>query len=271
VTTYEYAATDALNALNPAGRLTKVNRPDGGWTAYAYGMQPDNLFLMTRTAQDQTHNLDAYQYFDKLGRPTRAAQSEGSGSFVYSDTQYDLMGRVRQVSNPYRTGETVRWTSTAYDDLGRPFRVTTPDAAQVLTIYGISVGGTTLGPTVTVQDQTLRKRKSVADALGRLTQVYEDPDGNNFLTSYAYDVLGNLRTVSQGVQTRSFLYDSLSRLTSAMNPESGTIQYQYDANSNLILKIDPRPRPGNITLSDCPVNYTGSLLPLAWTRRRRQD
>jgi RHS repeat-associated protein len=38
----------------------------------------------------------------------------------------------------------------------------------------------------------------------------------------------------------SFGYDSLSRLTSASNPESGTVSYTYDANGNVITKTDAR-------------------------------
>ena len=93
---------------------------------------------------------------------------------------------------------------------------------------------------MTVTDQAGKQRRSVTDALGRLAEVREDPTGLNYLTSYQYDVLGNLKTVTQGSQTRTFNYDSLSRLTSATNPESGTISYSYDANSNLTSKTDAR-------------------------------
>ena len=46
--------------------------------------------------------------------------------------------------------------------------------------------------------------------------------------------------MSQGTQpARSFTYDSLQRLTQAINPESGTVKYSlYDANSNLLKKTD---------------------------------
>ena len=52
-------------------------------------------------------------------------------------------------------------------------------------------------------------------------------------------------TVSQPLgaqpgQTRTFLYDSLSRLTSATNPESGTVTYTYDANGKPKTKTDSR-------------------------------
>lgn len=46
--------------------------------------------------------------------------------------------------------------------------------------------------------------------------------------------------MNQGVQTRTFTYNSLSRLTSATNSESGTINYVYDDNGNLTSKTDAR-------------------------------
>ena len=39
---------------------------------------------------------------------------------------------------------------------------------------------------------------------------------------------------------RQFSYDGLSRLLSATNPESGTVNYSYDANSNFSTKQDAR-------------------------------
>ena len=53
--------------------------------------------------------------------------------------------------------------------------------------------------------------------------------------------MGNLTQVNQnGIGPRTFAYDSLSRLTSATNPESGTISYTYDPNGNLTTKTDAR-------------------------------
>jgi YD repeat-containing protein len=56
-------------------------------------------------------------------------------------------------------------------------------------------------------------------------------------TTYTYDALGNLLTVTQNAQatgnhqTRTYAYDMLSRLTSEINPESGTTTYIYDSYS----------------------------------------
>src|SRR5690349_21893373 len=88
----------------------------------------------------------------------------------------------------------------------------------------------------------------MVDGIGRLLRV-DEPDANGSLgattapvqpTNYGYDVFGNLTSVTQGLQTRTFTYDSLSRLRTAINPESGTIGYQYDDNGNLLVKTDAR-------------------------------
>jgi len=124
------------------------------------------------------------------------------------------------------------WTTSAFDALGRVTSVTTPDSAVVATAYS--------GNTVTVTDQANKARKSVTDGLGRLIQVYEDPFSLNYLTIYSYEHARQFTTVSQGSQTRSFAYDSLKRLSSASNPESGTINYSYDNTGIFTSKTDPR-------------------------------
>src|SRR6185312_3975921 len=77
-----------------------------------------------------------------------------------------------------------------------------------------------------------------------------DIRNNPFVTLYAYDALGNLLRVDQKGsspndstqwRTRTFTYDSLSRLLTANNPESGTITYSYDADGELLHKTSPAP------------------------------
>jgi RHS repeat-associated protein len=77
-----------------------------------------------------------------------------------------------------------------------------------------------------------------------------DVDNSPYITQYQYDALGNLVRVDQKGsasndttqwRTRLFSYDSLSRLLTADNPESGTIAYSYDAVGNLLQKTSPAP------------------------------
>src|SRR5262249_41510937 len=91
-----------------------------------------------------------------------------------------------------------------------------------------------------VTDQSGAAKTGTVDSLERVTTLVEDPTGKNYTTTYVYDPLGNLTTVTQGAQTRQFGYDSLSRLVSRQNPEQvGATTYAYDANSNVHQKTDP--------------------------------
>jgi RHS repeat-associated protein len=105
------------------------------------------------------------------------------------------------------------------------------------------------GACSTTTDPALKARETCSDAFGRLIQVLEDPAGLNYETDYTYDVLNNLLTINQKGgsnhsalwRARTFAYDGLSRLTSATNPESGTVTYTYDGNGNLSTKTSPAP------------------------------
>ncbi|HEY9405477.1 MAG TPA: LamG-like jellyroll fold domain-containing protein [Pyrinomonadaceae bacterium] len=261
--------TNDSAVADPLDRLRRVEYPDGGVTKYNYSDTPGDLYTQTISymGANQTNPVESRQYFDGLGRPTRAFLYDGTAStpWAVTDTHYDAMGRVWKTSNPYRVSapsailpapsECTTCTTTLYDALGRVTTVTTPDNAVVTSDYS--------GAQVTVTDQKGKSRRSGTDALGRLTQVVEDPAGLAYQTNYAYDVLGNLRKVDQGGQLRYFMYDSLSRLIRARNPEQvvngalalqdsfkapedaapnkqWTLKYTYDANGNLATKTDAR-------------------------------
>jgi RHS repeat-associated protein len=215
-------------------------------TAFSYN-DTDRVITTTSDLDTDGRKLISKLLYDRMGRTIETQRYEGGGNYIAVQMEYDVLGRASKTSNPFRPwqSETAIWTTNAFDALGRVISVTTPDNAVVSTSY--------LGNAVTVTDQALKTRKSVTDGLGRLTSVYESPsDSNyNYLTSYAYDTLDNLIAVTQGSQTRTFVYDSLKRLKSATNPESGTICYGtvvggqcladgYDANGNLVYKTDAR-------------------------------
>jgi RHS repeat-associated protein len=266
-----YSATDANNKtttlyyadsqgnLDQLDRLKAVVRPDGGRTDFNYFDTVGNLYVQVLSDLDAGRRTESRQYFDGLGRGVRSFRWENqdaSNQWLTTDTQYDMMGRAYKVSSPYRSpgpGSAVSpsrgWTQNTFDALGRVTQVTTTaDGAFATTSYN--------GNTVTVTDQhdpsnpnaPGHSRESVTDALGRMTDVYEDPSGANYHTVYTYDALDDLLTVTQAgqqngqqvTQTRTFGYDSLSRLKSANNPESGTVSYTYDNDGNIHTKTDAR-------------------------------
>jgi RHS repeat-associated protein len=205
------------------------------------------------------NSVKSESLYDGLGRTKETRKYETGGSYIVTKTQYDSLGRAYKVTNPHRLNEVtaqnpVQWTESKIDALGRVIEVKTPDNAKAFTAYH--------GNRVLVIDQTGKKRISETNAIGQLKKVWEVTTQDSstvaisfpnqptvqhgYETTYSYDTLSNLTTVVQGGQIRSFVYDSLSRLKSATNPEfgtsptNGTINYTYDSNGNLLTKTDPR-------------------------------
>jgi RHS repeat-associated protein len=248
--------TTTLDYSDPLNRLKTVTRPTGGGsTSYEYGDSINNLYVRTRVALDDLRSTDAYQYFDGLGRPSRSYAYDGSAAdrtWVAVKTTYDDLDRTASVSNPQFRVDLEDFTpasvtTSEYDYLGRTKKVTTPDGAYVTTSYDADLTTSPGGMRVTVTDQAGKTKSSVSDALGSLVKVTEAPGvaDYGYETTYKYDLLGNLTNVTQGKagqtqQTRAFVYDSLSRLKSAENPESGKVTYEYDTAGNLKKKADAR-------------------------------
>lgn len=290
----EHTHAEYEAGANKLDRLKRVTRPDGGWTEYEYGDAPGSLYLHTKTLRESTPRegappvemvLEGYQFFDGMGRAVRSTGKTGAEKWAATATEYDGVGRAVRATNPYETSDNTGavpqgalWTSTEYDALGRAWKVTTPDGAQVVTHFD--------GLRTLVTDQAGVQRLSKADALGRLAEVWEVrtadsatgteavtfphfedvPDvAAGYKTTYAYDVLGNLRKVEQGGpsgQHRYFAYDSLSRLLRAKNPEQESLaalqlpaglvsplsdsnngwslKYEYDEAGNLKKRTDAR-------------------------------
>jgi RHS repeat-associated protein len=252
-------------------RTSSVTYPDTGQTNYCYGDEPAGgcpqsappykVVVSDKITSSITKTETAV--IDGLGRLKQKQLNSDPSGTTYIDYTYDPMGRQYSVSNPYHTTSDATYgvSETLYDALGRtclavpqdatppapPAPYTCPTSQPTNTIFTAYSGNTT-----TVTDEAGKKRKSATDAAGRLTDVWEDPNGLNYHTSYTYDVLGDLLTVSQGgSHNRTFIYDSLKRLLQSTNPEAGTVCYGtlsgstcqnngYDADGNLIYKSDAR-------------------------------
>ena len=83
------------------------------------------------------------------------------------------------------------------------------------------------------------------DLLGNLLCVWQRGSDTTTPPAFSYSVSSNtsncLTAVPATWRPRSFTYDSLARLVTSSNPESGTISYTYDVNGNLTSKTAPQP------------------------------
>jgi YD repeat-containing protein len=291
-TTYSYinSTTGAPDPLNRLGQITYPSTTDGttgnagsGYKKYTYTDTPGSLAVTEQDYQSTngttvTHVND----FDGLGRVLHTVTSDPEGPDTV-DTTYDLLGRVASVSNPYRytSDPTYGITSYAYDPLGRKTLQTQPDGTVLQWCYdGLASNGQTncqsnqsskTGTWVDAADETYvagktdRDWQQVIDGLARMSAVVEP---NGYETDYQYNSLSDLISVTQcgskcpstsGVN-RGFSYDSLSRLISANNPESGSITYDYDSNSNLITRTAPAPNSATGSTTTITTTYTYDAL-----------
>ena len=207
--------------------------PDTGQTSWTYNSPTS---ITTTTKMNSSQNIVSTVLLDSLGRTSQAQLNSDPQGVDYSVVTYDALGRPYKAYNPTRCsppttncGEaTWGYTTTGYDALGRPTKITLQDGSVLNASYSNN--------TVTATDPAGNTRQSTLDSLGRLTQIIEDPGSSphlNYSTSYSYDALGDLTHVTQnGSQQRTLAYDAMSRLTSETNPETGTITYKYDSDSN---------------------------------------
>jgi RHS repeat-associated protein len=165
-------------------------------------------------------------------------------------------------------GDIANALAAVLNGAGSPVNATVTQAALNLTWRSVGAVTTTVAAMTSTSDNpALFPNGSFTSTSGTFSGGIAPSNQslrNPFVTQYQYDALGNLLRVDQkGTapsdstqwRTRTFTYDSLSRLLTANNPESGTITYSYDADSELLQKTSPAPNqnpvPPTQTVSYC--------------------
>ncbi|MGH9483735.1 MAG: hypothetical protein ACRD1F_01655, partial [Terriglobales bacterium] len=236
-TDVQNATTTSYTYDDPLDRLTEQNNPDGGKITYAYTANS----LETKKLLTASYWTDQFNHWDGLGNADRSLTWNGT-TWDTTDTAFDGEQLPLYVSYPYASSgmNSTKATSnaadpgatTAFDALGRPTEVAHSDGAAITISWS--------GPDRTITDAAGRAREEYYNALAQLAEVKEftDSKGDGYATYYGYGSLDDLKTVTQGSETRTFDYDNLNRLMDATNPESGTVDYQYDNDGNLIEQTD---------------------------------
>ena len=172
--------------------------------------------------------------YDRLAREVRRRSQGFAGTGYYQvDTEYDILGRVKRVSEPHPSGAmTIHWTENVYDILGRLTRIDHPHTTNDTTIV-YSADSSVTGAVEKVVTNNAKGQESTEyrNALGEVVKV-ENPLTAS--VTYAYDAAGNLKqTVANGVTT-TISYDVLGRKQSMTDPDKGQWSYQYNAFGELV-------------------------------------
>jgi YD repeat-containing protein len=220
-------------------RPSTISTPASGSQSLTYSLASSSPYAGYSVLHSTGSTITGAVYLDPYGRKlsTDTTDTPTDSLVVYA---YDANGNTNSVSNPYRSGDTIAYTTTTYDALARPTVVMDSDGSSERQ-YAYS------GNTTTFTDEAGNKRELVADGLGRTETVWE-PDSSNSLTletDYLYlqnatTGSGSTPTTYQTIvhqkggsssstdwRTRTFTYDMLGRTLSKATPEAGTASYSY--------------------------------------------
>jgi RHS repeat-associated protein len=249
-------------AYDNAGRLTQVTQqfvsnnvtyPDYSHTRWVYPSSQNVVETYTTNEAGAGEAFSA-QFTDGAGR-VRAISADhpfSNGGYRGQYIIYDVMGRAVQTSHPTEmnyvwtpVGDDASWVYTRqdYDWKGRPTELIQPDGWKQINTYGGC--GCAGGEVITTQDEAGRQRRLSMDILGRLAKVeeYQVIGGVQTVyatTTYDYDTLDKLKTITQGDRVRTFEYDGFGRLWHKTTPEQGQITYTYNLDNTANTVRDAR-------------------------------
>jgi RHS repeat-associated protein len=251
--------TTGLNGETMTMTYDRIGRPAAATSPYSMGNGTTATYAYSNSGvipvfqQESGPDGVTITTLDGVGRPIHTqrgntANVDSSTSFVdtvYAPYACAPLGMINKASQPYANGATPKWTTYTYDGIGRTLTVQQPDGASTTT-YSYS------GNQTTATDPAGNWKQFAKDVQGNLITVLE-ADPNNAplgtqMTSYTYDWMNNLIgvTMTRGVapnavtQTRTFVYADFGLLTSATNPENGTVTYTWNSDNTLQYKHDAK-------------------------------
>ena len=299
--TYDFNTGLVLSTTNPNGRQSTVTynttslRPSSGVSAtgahtdYAYDDAAMTITTTSYLASGAPDNgaiaSQSVKYMNGRAQVRQERALAPGSLWDIVDTVYTNMGDISQQTRPYRSGDTPQWSTATYDALGRVKTVTGPDGSVTENFYNEAsrpnAASSAPGDTTRTRDPWGRERWGRLDSSGRLVEIVEpDANGdgtvatNGSATTYAYNTLGRLTTITQGSQTRSFKYDALGRLTAQKLAEmnatlndagtyvgsgSWTDVFTYDGRSNVTSRTDARGVKAVYTYNNDPLNRLQSI------------
>ncbi|NKB39015.1 MAG: tandem-95 repeat protein [Gammaproteobacteria bacterium] len=226
---------DTTQEYDEFGRLTKQINPDSTESTvnyYKLTTPVNNEAIYIESAS--TGNTPLRVFYDGQGRELRSRVKGFDGRFIETLTEYDDKGRLKRNSQPYYdvANEVIYWNTPSYDAVNRVVGVVAADITEDLTTdYD--------GFNVTQTDNIQRQVTRISNAIGQVVEML-DPlmagASNRNRTTYEYDIAGNLTKVRTGVidsstfdtEVTSF-YDRLGRVEYRTDPNTGTVNYYYNA------------------------------------------
>jgi RHS repeat-associated protein len=240
-TSVTYDSFGRSPALASGASVTGLTKPGDATPTLTVSYQTSPFVVTLNQVIDATHTFTVTRYYDGLGR-----QYQTNTNGVLVNSTFNAFGKPLTQSTPHSGSETVYYTTTAYDALGRPDLITAPDGTQTDYIYnGLT---TTVSTKINGSVFNGHTMTTFNDIWGR-TKLITPPTGPT--VSFNYDPLGNLTSATRGGVTTTLTYDNAGRKKTMTDPDMGFWQYEYDALGSMIWQIDAR---------NCTINFAYDLL-----------
>lgn len=203
------------------------------------GISPEQVTIKLREISGTNNTYNTHYFIDGLGRLIQKKTDAEKYSILTKDYYYSSSGNLINESNPYFSdygyylNESVAKTQYVYDAIDRVIQIINPDLTQKRFIYNHW--------TITYNDENGHRKHYLKDAYERIHKVLEENANTNYSTSYYYDSMNNMVSItdSSGNSFR-FYYDSLGRKTKTQDPDLGEWIYTYNKAGNLIEQKDSR-------------------------------
>jgi RHS repeat-associated protein len=263
-------ATTQVDAL---GRPTLVTRPDGIQTQLtyrycagvaeggfagcpAYAAYVVNTLPLSPGSAGSQIGAGTALFFDMFDRPVEQeiqAYNFTTLTVTLTTTQYDHLGRVAQVSQPFFVGATRVYTVMSYDQLDRLTFAIYPDGSTAKhAFHGPQTVDSDNSQTLTSSRDSQGEMTQRVDALGNTTKYEYDPFGHlqvlidpaNNETAWSYDIRGHkIVKVDPDSGDKFWYYDALGELIKSQTQiESNAGQfttYQYDLHGRMTGRTEP--------------------------------
>ncbi len=233
-------------------RPLSTTGPCGSETLYAYSINPAGPphMICEKTRLNPAKTLDTYEYIDGLGRTINKLSPAQEGSQMISgEVTYNALGLVERSYLPRITGSAVGFREPVadaahsvalYDVFGRLTKLTAPDGGETQHSYD-GWNETVTFNNVADGSVQAQVKDYVKDGYGRILEVHEHNDCEEYITRYAYNLADNLTGITNSKsEVTEIGYDSLGRKTSMSDPAMGYWLYEYDINGNLLRQTDSR-------------------------------
>ncbi|MEP6850421.1 MAG: RHS repeat-associated core domain-containing protein [Acidobacteriota bacterium] len=183
-TSIDFNGLTTRTAYDAVTRPTIVTMPTAATTTAAYDDANLTSSQVVKLSDNTTIVGNGTSVLNGRGQPVLSKYQAGATNFNASSTQYDEMGRRKEVSLPYDSaGSPSQWTEYTYDALSRLTQTTAPDGSTSKSFFDEAQrpdsASASFGQTVRSQDAWGRERWARTDDFGRLAEVVEpNPAGS---------------------------------------------------------------------------------------------